>query len=242
MSRALPQEHSFQLKINQKNAISLICTREALRELAVGWLYNEGLISGLEDIRDLQICPSESDEKGSYGEVLHKEASLNPCADEGVETVRTTGLGGIGVNRAVPLGKIEIDRKYSQEYILECKDAMAKNCPKYEETGGMHCSALFDQNGLVLLYEDIGRHNTLDKLAGRCLLDDIAASDCLLITTGRISKDMVKKAARMGVSVIASYKTPTEQAYQMAKKLGMTVIGYLRKMPLQVYCGVERIC
>lgn len=229
MHKKLPEEHSFRLKLNHNQTFSLICTNESLKELVIGFLYNEGLISNLSEITSLQI-----DADGSKAEVSCKNDMI-------LETVRTTGLGGIGLQKKVALKPRKGMMTYSMDYILHCKDVMSEKCVKYASTGGMHCSAVFDQQGMIACYEDIGRHNTLDKLAGKCLLEEFDASDCLLITTGRISQDMMKKMGKIGVSVIASYSTVTQQAYELAKELGITVITYIGKSSQQIHCGAKRI-
>lgn len=231
MNRALPEEYIFHLNLKKGKFLSFICTKEALKELTVGFLYNENLISDLDDILELKI---DSDETNV--DIILKDDRL---AASGM--VRTTGLGGIGFQKKIEEAKVPIKAVYDQQYILECLKQMDAGSVKHAKTGGMHCSALFNQKRMLALYEDISRHNTLDKLAGKCLLEQIDTSDSLLITTGRISEDMVKKASRIGVTVIASYKTPTQQAYEQAMNFGMTIIGSLRKMPFQVYCGENRI-
>jgi len=105
----------------------------------------------------------------------------------------------------------------------------------------MHCTALFSDEKLLMFYEDIGRHNSFDKITGRCLMDGTDARDCLLITTGRVSEDMVKKAAGLGISVIASHSTPTDKALELAENCGITLIGYIRREKLNIYCGGERL-
>lgn len=118
---------------------------------------------------------------------------------------------------------------------------MSKRSARYAATVGMHASALFGTEKLFHFCEDIGRHNTLDKLTGKCLLCGEFPEDALLTVTGRISEDMVKKAGRIGVSVIASYTTATKQALTLAERLGITLIGYLQKSSRTVYRMEERI-
>lgn len=227
----LPAEHTVELEINGQRRIKLVCTREALRELAVGWLYNERLIAAPGDILSLRINDDET-----MLAVTMPEARLAQA-----EIVRGSGLGGLSLDTKPELEARPVRRKYSLDYIRTCAEIMGRRSVKYAETGGMHCSALFDERGMLLMYEDIGRHNTLDKLAGHCLLRGVDASDCLLVTTGRISGDMVKKAGRMGVSVVASLTTPTDAACALAVDCGMSIVGYLRRERAEIYTNAERI-
>jgi FdhD protein len=108
----------------------------------------------------------------------------------------------------------------------------------FDETGGLHAAGLFDRAGtLMAVAEDVGRHNAVDKVKGEALLRGIPTEDRLLISTGRISSEMLLKAVRMGVPVVASRTSPTEMAVALAEQLGVTVCGYVRSDALNVYAG-----
>jgi formate dehydrogenase accessory protein FdhD len=107
----------------------------------------------------------------------------------------------------------------------------------YQRSRGIHGAALADRRRLLLVAEDVGRHNAVDKLKGEALLRGIATEDLILLSTGRISSEMLLKAARMGVPVVASRTSPTEMAVGLAEQLGVTVCGYVRPDGLNVYAG-----
>ena len=107
--------------------------------------------------------------------------------------------------------------------------------------GGVHSSALADRDNILISAEDIGRHNTLDKIMGECLTNRLLTEDKILLTTGRISSEMVLKAARMQVPIVVSRGTPTERAVRLGEELGITVIGYARSNRLSVFSGEERL-
>jgi len=111
----------------------------------------------------------------------------------------------------------------------------------YRETGGVHSSALSDGEKLVISAEDIGRHNSLDKIAGLCLMNNIWPETRLLITTGRISSEMLQKAARMQAPIIVSRTSPSSLSIEMAERYGITLIGYARKHRFNVYSNVQRV-
>jgi len=111
----------------------------------------------------------------------------------------------------------------------------------YHETGGVHTSALSDGEQVILSAEDIGRHNTLDKIAGLCLMENIWPDRRVLITTGRISSEMLQKAVRMGAKVIASRTSPSSLSIEMAEAWGITLIGYARRNRFNLYAHPERI-
>jgi FdhD protein len=118
---------------------------------------------------------------------------------------------------------------------------MNKYTHKYKETGGVHCSALFSEGNILSLFEDLGRHNTMDKIAGDLMLRKMKGNDALLVTTGRISSDMVQKANGMGVSVIVSYSTPTALAKELAEKANMTLVSYFGRDKRAVCTARSRI-
>jgi FdhD protein len=111
----------------------------------------------------------------------------------------------------------------------------------YRETGGVHTSALSDGENLILSAEDIGRHNTLDKIAGLCLMKKVFPEKRILITTGRISSEMLQKAARLGVPILISRTSPSSLSIEMAERYGITLIGYARKHRFNVYSNSQRV-
>jgi FdhD protein len=111
----------------------------------------------------------------------------------------------------------------------------------FQQVGGIHSSALADRQHILVLAEDIGRHNTLDKIMGECMLRKISSSEGILLTTGRISSEMVLKAARMQSPVVVSRGSPTVRAIALGRELGITIIGYARGNRLSVFSAEERL-
>ncbi len=111
----------------------------------------------------------------------------------------------------------------------------------YRKSGGVHTSALSDGERLILVAEDIGRHNTLDKLAGRCLLEQVRLEKKIILTTGRISSEMMQKAGRMGAMMVVSRTSPSSLSVNMAEQMGITLIGYARGDRYTVYAHPEKI-
>ena len=111
----------------------------------------------------------------------------------------------------------------------------------YRVSGGVHTSALSDTDNLLVVAEDIGRHNTLNKIQGECLLRGISTRDRLLLITGRISSEMLLKAARMQVPIVVSRRSPTGKAISLARDLGITLVGQARGSRLAVFTHEERL-
>jgi FdhD protein len=111
----------------------------------------------------------------------------------------------------------------------------------YRKTGGVHTSILTDGDQITILAEDVGRHNSLDKIAGKCLLESINISKKILLTTGRISSDMLQKSVRIGAAIVISRTSPTSMSVDLAEKWGITLIGYARRDRFNLYTHPGRI-
>jgi FdhD protein len=111
----------------------------------------------------------------------------------------------------------------------------------YQKTGGVHTSALSDGRKILVRAEDIGRHNTLDKISGRCLLEGISPERRILLTTGRISSEMLQKSIRIGASVVISRTSPSSLSIRLAEQWSITLIGYAHRNRFNVYTHPERI-
>jgi FdhD protein len=111
----------------------------------------------------------------------------------------------------------------------------------YHRARGVHTSVLADEQDVLVVAEDIGRHNTLDKIQGECLIRGLATADRLLLTTGRISSEMLLKAAIMGVPLVGSRTSPTALAVTLAERLNITVLGYIRPDSVNVYTHPRRL-
>jgi len=121
-------------------------------------------------------------------------------------------------------------------------EELSRHAAGYRNHGGIHSSAVGDADGnLVLFAEDIGRHNTLDRIAGEALLKGIDLEGKLLVTSGRVSTEMVAKSSRLGISLIASRTSPTDLAVRICDEAGIVLSVYVRGGRFNVYCGAERL-
>ena len=119
---------------------------------------------------------------------------------------------------------------------------MDEHAVLHKRMGGVHCSALFSEGELLSVFEDIGRHNTLDKISGDLLIRGVEpGKHCVLVTTGRISSDMARKAACLGASVICSYSVATKRAFDAAQAANLTLVAYLGRRSMRVLCGHQRV-
>lgn len=233
---SLIAEQPVTLSVNNEPWLTFMCTPIDLEALGVGFLFNENIIQTLEDIASVRVCPGDN----------NIDVWLNSPVRKPDKWIRTSGCSG---------GETSIDESsYSpgltnpQNGIMLAPDRIGslisqllKSQDLYRKSGGVHTSALSDGEKIILIAEDIGRHNTLDKLAGRSLLERIKPAKRIILTTGRISSEMVQKAARMGARIVISRTSPTSLSVRMAEKSGITLIGYARGERFTIYAHPERI-
>ncbi len=120
-------------------------------------------------------------------------------------------------------------------------DELGRRAEQYRSHGGIHSAAVGDGEDLLLYAEDLGRHNTLDRIAGEALFKSIDLSGKILVTSGRVSSEMVAKAALLGIRLIASRTSPTDMATRISNQLGITLIGYVRGRKFNVYTHPQRV-
>ncbi len=228
-------EAPVSLTVNGENWLTFMCTPIQLEELAIGFLFNEGIISKMDELADVRVC--------EHGDNI--DVWLVHSVEKPAKWRRTSGCSG-GVT-AVELLSEGLPVVPSQGAILTPLQINAlivrlfESQDLYKETGGVHTSALSDGENIIISSEDIGRHNTLDKIAGRYLRLQPVLPHKVLITTGRISSEMLQKAARLGAEVLISRTSPSSLSIQMAERMGITLIGYARRNRFNVYAHPERI-
>ncbi len=228
-------ETPVSLTVNGQVWLTFMCTPVHLEELAVGFLFNEGIIESMEEVENVHLC-----EHGDNVDVW-----LNHPAEQPANWRRTSGCTG-GVTAVDLLAKPNVSFDGSRlevrpEAVGQVVEMLFDAQSLYRDTGGVHTSALSDGEKVIVSAEDIGRHNTLDKIAGLCLMQGVAPERRILITTGRISSEMLQKAARMDVPILISRTSPSSLSIEMAERYGITLIGYARKHRFNVYSNPQRV-
>jgi FdhD protein len=236
-----------------------MCSPLRIHALAVGFLLSEGLIQGLDDIWRLTAHLDEHQAHVLFPEAGIDEQRTMPGCEEAIGTidvrlrtpvparperrVLTSGCGG-GITFADLSGDrppIASSLEATAEQILGLMRELNYRATLYRTSRGVHTSALADGEQLLVVAEDVGRHNTLDKIRGECLLAGIPTRDRILLTSGRISSEMIAKARSMDVPIVVSRTSPTAMSVRLAREWGMTLVGYARAPRLRVYAGAERI-
>jgi FdhD protein len=231
-------ESPVSLTVNGEVWLAFMCTPSDLEAMAVGFLFNEGLIQSRQEIASVRVCPTQD----------NVDVWLHHSVEKPTNWRRTSGCtGGVtGVSEEKAAGQNAGAHLYngaclSPEQISNLIGQLFDAQDLYRRSGGVHTSAISDGQRLWVVAEDIGRHNTLDKIAGHCLLEDIQLSRRVLLTTGRISSEMLQKAARLGAAVVISRTSPSSLSIELAEKWGVTLIGYARRNRFNVYAHPERI-
>lgn len=236
-----------------------MCSPVGLHHLALGFLISEGVIGGLADLWQLKVHLDKHRVYMIFAEAgLNGELRMHSCEESvGSITVRlrqatperngrrvlTSGCGG-GVtfdDLAGDRPPLISDLQLSAAQVAGLMQMLNQAAGLYRSSRGVHTSALAEPDALLVLAEDVGRHNTLDKICGACLLDAIPTRDRILVSSGRISSEMITKAYNMQAPIVISHTSPTVMSIRLAQAWNITLIGYVRGRRLRVYAGAERV-
>lgn len=228
---AVPSEIALPIYVNGYETATILCTPTRLTQLVLGFLYSEGIIANMSDVASMRIC-----EDGQIADVVLSDAEYVPPQ----RRILTSGCGS-GVSSETQAPRVASDLVVTPEEVLSLMKQLYQQQNLFKQGGGMHCSALCDRKKFLVVVEDIGRHNTLDKIMGECLLRGIPTQDSILLTTGRIFSEMLLKAARIQTPIVVSRGTPTDRAVSLGRDLGITIIGYARDKRLSVFSGEQRV-
>lgn len=228
------EETRLSIYVNGREVATLMCSPVDRKALAVGFLWNESVIRSLDEVRLAHFNPNRTNIDIF---LAHQRIDLPR------HTVLTSGCGG-GISfqdLAKTYAPLETDFVTTPDVLLDRMRDLNHSAQLYRQVRGVHTAILGSAERLLITAEDIGRHNTIDKVAGKALLDGIDTRDRMLITSGRISSEMVGKARQMGVPVIASRTAPTSISLQLAQTWQICVVGYMRQNGMRVYTHPWRV-
>ena len=227
------REQPLTIVVNGVELATFLCTPLKLDYLVLGFLCFEGIISGVDDIRALDVDAANG--------VVAVDMATTPVPPK--KRIFTSGCG-MGLTFSLGMSRhpsLRSDLSLTTEDVFPLMRQLFDGASMYRASRGIHAAALSDGERLLLLAEDVGRHNALDKLLGEALTLDIPTQDLILLTTGRISLEMLRKGAHMGTPFLISRTSPTTLSIEAAKRLGVTVIGYVRRNSFNVYTHPERL-
>ena len=230
-------ESALTVTLNGEELVTLMSLGTDQRELGLGFLRSEGFLCSRDQLQEVEEADGRLTVRADVDLALLRKLAAK-------RTV-TTGCGaGTAFHRpldALTLKPVESAARFEPATLLARMKEMEQASELFRRTGGVHNAALADADTLLFMRSDIGRHNAVDMLGGRALLDDLDLSDKALLVSGRISSEILRKTAAMGIGVLVSRSAPTGLALTMAETLRVTVVGYARAGRLNLYTGPERL-
>ena len=232
-------ERPLTIILNNRELVTLLCSPADLNYLAIGFLSSEGFIKNKNDLKQILV-------DAQRGVVRVETQADTALADELIfKRLITSGCGrGASFYSAAD---VQGQTKIASQLCISTLDVFAlvkefqSRSEVYKLTGGVHSAALCDPARILVFAEDIGRHNAIDKIFGRCLLEDLPTNDHLLITSGRVSSEMLLKTVRGNIPVVISKSAPTDLGVKFANELGITLIGFVRGGRMNVYTHDWRV-
>ncbi|MEO9964920.1 MAG: formate dehydrogenase accessory sulfurtransferase FdhD [Reichenbachiella sp.] len=236
---AATQRREFPLAVTMR-------TPGADEELARGFLLSEGIVSHPKDILSAKYCLQAKQPENTLKVELVNDLPFEP--DKFKRNFYASSSCGVCGKAALEAITCELPKHKSPSFkikkatILGLSDQVKEHQSTFKYTGGLHAAALFDQNGaLLIVREDIGRHNALDKLIGVGSMQQMDWSDKTLWLSGRLGFEMVQKPAVIGLRTIVGLGAPSSLAIDLAKEAGLTLVGFLKKDSFNIYSGIENV-
>jgi FdhD protein len=235
LDKAPPAERAISLIVDGEELATIACSPVRVIALALGFLRVEDIIQRAEDVALMEVCDEET-------VVKVRLAPTARAVPHDRKRILTSGCGR-GVTFSLDVVPVESGSAIpvTPEQLMSWMEELLDKAAGYKEHGGTHTAGLFGAAGLELLVEDIGRHNTVDRIAGEALLADIDTRGKAILTSGRISSEMLVKASRLGCGIVASRTSPTELAVSLAIEANIALCGYVRRDQLRIFHDAGRL-
>lgn len=233
------KEFPLTIVLNSQELVTLLCSPVDFNYLAVGYLVSEGFLKNRDEIKKIIVDEKRGivhidtyDEKEVSDELLSRRFITSGCG---------RGASFYSIADAQREIKVESDITLPARKIFSLAKEFQQHSQVYRITHGVHSAALCDADNMLVFSEDIGRHNAIDKIFGECLLNDIQVDDRFIITTGRVSSEILLKVAKRNIPVLISKSSPTNLAVKLADDLGLTLIGFIRGGRMNCYANGWRV-
>lgn len=239
-------EEPLEIRVEGRSVAVVMRTPGHDEELAAGFLVSEGVVQHPRDILEVSQCPSIGNKHGNVVDVLLGGAVVNwDSLTRHVFSASSCGLCGKTSIESVfqRFPAVEADWQVTPALIASLPDKLRVAQETFSKTGGLHASGLFDLDGnLVVLREDVGRHNALDKILGHALMNGLLPlNQHILLVSGRVSFEIIQKALAGGIALAAAISAPSSLAVDFAQEAGQTLVGFLRGETMNVYTHPQRI-
>ncbi len=225
--------------LNNQELVTLLCSAGDLKNLAVGFLYSEGILQSKEEVRKITLDEEngiiwlETREKKDFvKKLMFKRLITSGCGK---------GVTFYNVVDNMSCKKVTSQVRISSQEVLSLMKNMQHQSQLFRVTGGVHSAGLCDNKDILVFSEDIGRHNAIDKIFGKCFLEGIKTDNRIIITSGRVSSEILAKIAKRNIPIIISRSAPTNLAVNLANKLGITLIGFARGRRINIYTNDWRV-
>jgi len=241
MTDFVAEERPLDIYVSKKHYATIFCSPSNLKELTVGHLLSEGILKSVEEIEELHVSvdkatckvklkPSVNIEKRVIFSKLSSRVIRSAC----------------GSTSPYPFSfrhpKVRSNLTVQAKTILDCVNRLNSNAKIFRKTGGVHVAAIYSIDGVSkALAEDVGRHNAVDKAIGAGVLEQIDFSECFLALSGRLTGDIILKAATMQLPIVASLAAAINSGIAIAKDAELTLIGFVRGKRMNIYNSPERI-
>ncbi|MDD3654331.1 MAG: formate dehydrogenase accessory sulfurtransferase FdhD [Desulfotomaculaceae bacterium] len=225
--------------VNDNELATLICSSGAYKELAVGFLINEGIIKNYSDIKDITFNETDG--------LMWVETTFPVKQTETFLKRQIASCCGKGraclyfVNDVTQLEPVNSSKQFAAPHLLHMIGLLEYGSETYEKTHGVHSAAMGDDTGLLAMFDDIGRHNAVDKVLGYALLNQLTTADKCLLLSGRISSEILIKAGHSGIPIVVSRAAPTSLAVDLADQFGIALVGFARGERMNVYSHPEKV-
>jgi len=233
------KETPLTIFVNDEELVTLLCLPQHQQNLAVGFLFSEGIVSGKSEIESVIF----NENRGTIWIKLNKLFTIDDEFRKG-RTVTTGCARGLTFNQVFEKWQGEFvssQRKIDNQIVTEVVSDLKHRSRLFQETGGTHSALLYLENTFLLEREDIGRHNAIDKIIGECVMQGIPGADKILMTSGRVSSEILLKTARWQIPILISRGAPTLAALKLADEIGITLIGFARGKRMNIYSNSWRI-
>ncbi len=225
--------------LNGSELVTLLCSPDKLEYLALGFLRSEGLLTAIEDLKSVRVREEEGlvevelkDGAGLAEKLYGKRTVTSGC---GKGTVFFSVLDSL---RSSPLtGQLQV----SPDKVADLMGSLQDKAQLYKATGGVHSAALADREKILYFCEDIGRHNAIDKIIGQCLREGTDTEDKIIVSSGRLSSEILLKAAKLKIQLLISRAAPTSLCLELAESLNVTLVGFARGRRCNIYTHAWRI-
>ena len=237
----MAEEKPLHIFLNRTRYVTVFCSPSNLKELAVGHVISEGIVKSMAEIVGIDLREEE--------EVCRINLRADVRIDERLKLSQHFSrviFSACGSSApylpSLGLDKIQSDLKVKAEIVSDCVNRLNFIAEIFRKTGGVHVAAIYGSDGtLVTFAEDVGRHNAVDKVIGSCIMKEVDLHNCFLALSGRLTGDIVLKAAKTGLPIVASLAAAIDSGVAIAKDVGLTLVGFVRGKRMNVYSFPERI-